>query len=462
MLQFNHQEWVHLGQWVQPTLSSCFWNNWTQHNKKYPFTIGTMDGRLPFLNGHHFVWKSDVDVLRAFVQKNHSNFELLKTLEAWVDDVHESAKKMMALPCDTLVDALKNMKSSCKDIVNPWIFFLVLDGILEQEMIAICKREGYDFDSVVAMIKPLRKSFTVIQSEEAAFLHENIRKKGLRPDFSSIQMSDPSLALEIQEHVNRFAFVGMHHFVGEPYSIQQFLEAKPALSVLVTGQTSNIPQELKWHMQLASLAAFARTHMAETSGFIQYTIRPVLLKVNEKLSLANDDYLWLTATELITALETPEGFTKPDISLRKEMFGILPTEHSSEMVIVGSAVERAIRELLPKKEISATSAFPLFGRIASAGKVIGIARIVIKPEDITKVLPGDILVAPETSPDFIVGLKRAGGVITNQGGITSHAAIVSRELGVPCLVGVQNATSLIKDGVLIELDAIHGLVRAVK
>ena len=100
------------------------------------------------------------------------------------------------------------------------------------------------------------------------------------------------------------------------------------------------------------------------------------------------------------------------------------------------------------------------GKIASQGKVTGIARIVVRPEDISKVAEGDILVAPETSPDFIVGLKRAVGVITNQGGITSHAAIVSREFGIPCLVGVDNATSIIKDGQRIELDALKGEVRS--
>jgi phosphohistidine swiveling domain-containing protein len=448
--KLNQEEWVHLGQWVQPPLSACFWNNWTQHNEKYPFKIDQMDGRLLFLHGHHFVRKSDIEVLRKFIKKNANNFEILKALEKWIDDVHNNCKSNITKGFDSLSQAMKVMKEECNNIVNPWIFFLILDSILEEEIQKICNENGYNFDEVVKMIKPVKKSFTVLQSEEATLLHDKIKGKEIPLDFEQIKQADESLAQEISNHVKKFEFVGVHHFVGEPYSVKRFLESKPAK--FVEEAKRDIPIELQWHIKLASIAAWARTHMAETSGLIQNTMKPV----NQKLNFDDDEYLYLTATELINALENPT-FVKPNIQKRKDKVGIYSDSINDEIIVEDVAVDSLIEEILPKKQ---TSSFPLTGRIASQGKVNGIARIVVRPEDISKVADGDILIAPETSPDFVAGLKRAAGVITNQGGITSHAAIVSREFGIPCLVGVEGATSIIKDGQRIELDALTGEVRS--
>ncbi|MBD3313619.1 phosphoenolpyruvate synthase, partial [Candidatus Woesearchaeota archaeon] len=74
---------------------------------------------------------------------------------------------------------------------------------------------------------------------------------------------------------------------------------------------------------------------------------------------------------------------------------------------------------------------------------------------------GDILITFETTPDFIVAMERAAAIVTVQGGITSHAAIVSREMGKPCIVGVRDATKRFKDGDLIEVDANKGIVRRI-
>ena len=75
---------------------------------------------------------------------------------------------------------------------------------------------------------------------------------------------------------------------------------------------------------------------------------------------------------------------------------------------------------------------------------------------------GDILVAPMTSPDFIVAMRQASAIITDEGGMTSHAAIVSRELGINCIVGTKIATKVLKDGDLVEVDADQGTVKIIK
>ena len=72
---------------------------------------------------------------------------------------------------------------------------------------------------------------------------------------------------------------------------------------------------------------------------------------------------------------------------------------------------------------------------------------------------GDVLVADTTAPEIMMACKKASAIITNQGGLMSHAAIISRELGIPCIVGTGNATEVLHDGDLVEVDADNGVVR---
>ncbi|GIW15491.1 MAG: phosphoenolpyruvate synthase [Tepidiforma sp.] len=84
----------------------------------------------------------------------------------------------------------------------------------------------------------------------------------------------------------------------------------------------------------------------------------------------------------------------------------------------------------------------LTGQPASPGVGVGLVRVVHDPREIDIVKPGDVLVAEMTTPDFVPAMKRASAIITERGGRTCHAAIVSRELGIPCVVGVAGATRL--------------------
>ncbi|WP_254522588.1 phosphoenolpyruvate synthase [Natrinema caseinilyticum] len=95
---------------------------------------------------------------------------------------------------------------------------------------------------------------------------------------------------------------------------------------------------------------------------------------------------------------------------------------------------------------------------SSPGTVSGPARIVQKLDDLDKVGDGDVIVTEMTMPDMVPAMKRASGIITDEGGMTSHAAIVSRELGVPAIVGTTNATTVLDDGQVVTLDGDKGSV----
>ena len=99
------------------------------------------------------------------------------------------------------------------------------------------------------------------------------------------------------------------------------------------------------------------------------------------------------------------------------------------------------------------------GMIANMGCIVGRAKILNSYEDISNVNIGDIIISTMTLPNYIAAMEKARGFITDEGGITCHAAILSREFNVPCIVGTLNATKVIKDNDLIELDANNGIVR---
>lgn len=102
----------------------------------------------------------------------------------------------------------------------------------------------------------------------------------------------------------------------------------------------------------------------------------------------------------------------------------------------------------------------LKGIPASPGIGTGEVKILKTPKEIDRIRKGDVLVAPMTSPDYVPAMKKARAIITDEGGMTSHAAIVSREMGVPCVVGTKKATKELKDGQIVTVNGKTGEIFA--
>jgi pyruvate,water dikinase len=101
----------------------------------------------------------------------------------------------------------------------------------------------------------------------------------------------------------------------------------------------------------------------------------------------------------------------------------------------------------------------LRGLSASVGVVSGYVKVIGSVKEVNKINPGDILVAVMTRPDYIAGIRKAAAIVTDEGGITCHAAIVAREFGIPCIIGTKIATKILKDGDFVEVNANHGVVK---
>jgi len=105
----------------------------------------------------------------------------------------------------------------------------------------------------------------------------------------------------------------------------------------------------------------------------------------------------------------------------------------------------------------------LKGTVAfDSGVVEGVARVIFDDKKTGELKVGEILVTTMTNPEFVPAMKRSLGIITNEGGILCHAAILSRELRKPCVIATKNATDAIHTGDLVRLDSVSGVIKIIK
>lgn len=133
-------------------------------------------------------------------------------------------------------------------------------------------------------------------------------------------------------------------------------------------------------------------------------------------------------------------------------------EKNADKMFFGKAAEVLEKN---SQRLVASGITELSGQTGCAGYGRGRVKIIIRAGDMKKMKKGDVLVSIATDPDIVPAMKMASAIVTEQGGVTSHAAIVSRELGVPCVIGTKIATKVFKDGDMVEVDANKGIVRKI-
>ena len=144
------------------------------------------------------------------------------------------------------------------------------------------------------------------------------------------------------------------------------------------------------------------------------------------------------------------------LKVRKKSFVVIGEESSEQTTL---------REYLSNHpeyyfhiEVPPADSHTLVGQIGNKGYAKGIVRIMKRKEQISEAQDGDIIVSTMTTPDFVPAMQKAAAIITDEGGITCHAAIVARELNKPCVIGTKFATKLLKNGDEVEVDADNGMV----
>ncbi len=188
-----------------------------------------------------------------------------------------------------------------------------------------------------------------------------------------------------------------------------------------------------------------------------FNLKPVLNELGSRCNLSSLESMYLLHGEFESALKGPEKYKKIAQERINCLFFIANRE--GNLIWTGEEAETEFGKFRFEHEKIDSDLKELKGMPACAGKAKGVVKIINNIEQMTKMSRGDVLVSAATSPDLVPAMKKAVAIITNEGGIMCHAAIISRELNIPCIVGVKNANIILKDGETIEVDATKGVIR---
>ncbi len=201
---------------------------------------------------------------------------------------------------------------------------------------------------------------------------------------------------------------------------------------------------------------FYKDHRDDLRRRAGYAGKPFMAFLGKRIGLTLEEVNYLSPPELIAALGG-EPVDAGSIRQRIPSDYVLMSTGEKTRLFTGEDVHKVVYEQLTKNEGSGDA--EVAGLSASKGKARGRVAIVRHSVSLGKVKEGDVIVAVTTHPEYVPAMRKAAAIVTDEGGVTSHAAIVSREMGKPCIVGAKSATNRFKDGDLVEVDADNGVVR---
>ncbi len=204
-------------------------------------------------------------------------------------------------------------------------------------------------------------------------------------------------------------------------------------------------KKIKYYSKIAGEMALLRDWRKSKISLIVVSFQMFLLVLSKEKNIPLEQLKDYKISEIQELIKNDIQVNNNKILKRKEYFSVR---------LIGNHFDYPKEN---ERKVIETSKKKIFGTIASIDKqkiIRGKVKLIISSEDIIKMKQGDILVSIATNYDLVPAMKKAKAIITDEGGILSHAAIVSRELGVPCLIATKNATQILKDGdkILLDLD----------
>jgi len=222
---------------------------------------------------------------------------------------------------------------------------------------------------------------------------------------------------------------------------------------------TTLKQQVYFLQKYITLRTFRKNIICQS----HYYHMPLLYEIASRLELSNVDIKFLTYEEILHGLSGQKSHNelKKRAKARQSGWAVLVWQEKISEITCTAKILKAMEQyriVQPQK----ARAKLIQGTIACRGKIVGRVKIIHKISELGKIEKGDILVTKMTTPDFVVAMSRCGGIVTDEGGVTCHAAIVSREMNVPCLIATGHATSTLKDNDIVELDAHSGVVRMIE
>lgn len=190
----------------------------------------------------------------------------------------------------------------------------------------------------------------------------------------------------------------------------------------------------------------------------------LLDEIAQRLGVTRDDLLFYSYLELEQALESRKPIAKREIEDRKVNGFVIVIKHGKFNLVTG---KEQIKNIIDDEDISEPfekliNISEFKGLPASPGKIKAKARVLEDASMISQLAEGEILVTYMTTIEFIPAFRKAAAVVTDEGGMSCHAAIISREFKLPCVVGTKVATRVVQTGDMLEIDANKGTIKILK
>lgn len=209
---------------------------------------------------------------------------------------------------------------------------------------------------------------------------------------------------------------------------------------------------------LARDFVFFKAYRRELQTWSYYHMEFLLKEIAKRLHLTLKQVRMMLPEEIVSALKTGKiNHNLLNQRLQLVVYGYKPERFCYTGKQAGLFVKQRVGSEKRVRRVG-----ELIGEVACPGKVRGAVTIVNSPDDIKNMEAGNILVSFSTNPNLMPAIRQAAAIVTDEGGLTCHAAIVSRELGIPCVVGTKIATQILEDGQLVEVDAGKGIIRIIK
>lgn len=472
-LSKNKKDFYHFGHYKAPLLLYNLLQNWGNGRSKNS-SLPELTGEMLVLDGHMYYSKAEWDLIvqktiEAVEQKNMRYFEDFFISSKELTDAYASflqagnPDKIGGIPKKSIEDGLYGVFEGYHLMEFPWLYVLTMAQGIEDWL-----KPRVSSDVLNLFFIPEKPTILAEYQHELHALSDAINNAGLSKELKelsakefveSVQAQYPDIYNQIDVIFKKYVWIGMMHFWGEYNTREKIVDSTREIN---TGATSSfsvdhgldrIPEEYRWLAELTKKMTYYRQYFAELCAVCSYR----LWQIFKEADISSDLALWLTPVELFTYLSSGRTVLPSEtlIAERKKGYGLYDT------VISGKELQEKLDIFIDKVGAMAE----LRGTIASKGKgkaVTGTVTIVLSPEDVYKMKEGNILVSHETTPDFMAAIQRAAAIVTDIGGLTSHAAIVSRELNKPCIIGTKIGSRVLKDGDRVEVDANNGVVRILK
>lgn len=371
----------------------------------------------------------------------------------------------------SLVENFNNVRDLYTHVTCYLLILVFSERFLEEQVRKMIKNKTgkenkYYFEGIVYV-----KKFNESSKELVAILELSKLIKTRQIDINS------RLANNLfKKHLDQFGWVSTRYHFEEAWTtkdvklrVAQYLKEdieKKLKDVLAPRKEANaITKEFiskfklnSQEKQLISLVkefVFLRTFRTESLVKANFLMKPFLNIAAKKLKITEKDILFLSLDEIIFSLNKKEINYKNLILPRKKGYYIILCD---DVIKVFADKDKKIIDDLNIFNFDYSKDKHIVGQIAWHGVARGVARIVKSQNDIARVKRGDILVATMTFPNFVPAMEKAAAFVTDEGGILCHAAIIAREMKKPCIIATKNATKVLHDGDMVEVDADKGIV----